>query len=226
MTAPATEAPRLERAQADKAKAKKRALARAAFMREIVRWHWISAAICLIGMILFAVTGFTLNHARQIEAKPQTVSRKGEAPPPVIAAINAARPKAGPLPAEARHWLGKAMKVKVPATAAVEWSDGEAYVALPRPGGDAWVSVDTETGAVEYEATSRGWIAYLNDLHKGRNTGAVWSWFLDIFAAGTIVFCVTGLILLWLHSHARKTTWPYVGLGLLIPFLIALLFIH
>jgi len=32
-------------------------------MRQTVRWHWISAAICLVGMILFAITGVTLNHA-------------------------------------------------------------------------------------------------------------------------------------------------------------------
>ena len=221
MTAPAADA-----VQAEKARAKKRAQARAAFLRETVRWHWISAAICLIGMILFAVTGFTLNHARQIEAKPVTVTRNGEAPAPVIAAVNGARPAGGALPKPATDWLGKEMKINVPAAASVEWSESEAYVALPRPGGDGWVSIDTATGAVEYESTSRGWIAYLNDLHKGRNTGLVWSWFLDIFAAGTIVFCVTGLILLWLHAHARKTTWPFVGLGLLIPFLIALLFIH
>jgi len=226
LTAPASELPQVDKGQAEKAKAKKRAQARAAFLRETVRWHWISAAICLVGMILFAVTGFTLNHAREIQAKPVTVTRAGEAPAPVVAAINAARPAGGGLPATARDWLGKDMKIKVPAAAAVEWSDGEAYVALPGPGRDGWVSIDTETGAVEYENTSRGWIAYLNDLHKGRNTGVVWSWFLDIFAAGTIVFCVTGLILLWLHSHARKTTWPYVGLGLVIPFLLALLFIH
>ena len=27
--------------------------------------------MCLVGMLLFAVTGFTLNHAGQIEAKPR-----------------------------------------------------------------------------------------------------------------------------------------------------------
>ena len=122
-------------------------------------------------------------------------------------------------------WTSGALGVDISAREA-ELSPGEIYIALPRPGGDAWLSLDRKTGEARYELTDRGWISYLNDLHKGRNTGTVWSWFLDIFAAGTIVFCVTGLILLWLHSHARKTTWPYVGLGLLIPFLIALLFIH
>lgn len=35
------------------------------------QWHWISSALCLVGMLLFSVTGITLNHAGQIESKPQ-----------------------------------------------------------------------------------------------------------------------------------------------------------
>ncbi len=210
---------------AKKAKAKKRAQARAGFLRETVRWHWISAAICLVGIILFAVTGITLNHARQIEAKPATTNREATAPAPVIKALQAAEAAQAPLPDIAQAWLNKDLKLDAPKGAVIEWSDGEAYVALPRPGGDGWVTIDTETGAAEAELTSRGWVSYLNDLHKGRNTGPVWSWFLDIFAAGCIVFCITGLILLWMHAHARKTTWWYVGLGLFIPLVLALHFI-
>ena len=70
-----------------------------------------------------------------------------------------------------------------------EWSKDEVYVALPRPGGDAWLSIDLEGGEVRYERTDRGWISYLNDLHKGRNTGEAWSWFIDIFAVACLVFC-------------------------------------
>jgi len=42
---------------------------------------------------------------------------------------------------------------------------------MPRPGGDAWLSIETDSGVLLYERTERGWISYLNDLHKGRNTG-------------------------------------------------------
>ena len=30
------------------------------WLKQMRQWHWISAAICLIGMLLFAVTGITL----------------------------------------------------------------------------------------------------------------------------------------------------------------------
>ena len=65
--------------------------------------------------------------------------------------------------------------------------------------------------------TDRGWISYLNDLHKGRNTGAAWSLFLDVFAVACVVFCLTGLVLLQLLSNGRPSTWPLVGLGFVIP---------
>lgn len=77
-----------------------------------------------------------------------------------------------------------------------------------------------------YELTDRGWISYLNDLHKGRNAGQVWRLFIDLFAAACFIFCVTGLLLLNLHARHRPMTWPAVGLGLVIPALLALFFIH
>lgn len=208
-----------------RARAKKRAQARARFLREVLRWHWISAAICLVGMLLFAVTGITLNHAADIKADPKTITREGDLPPGLLPALKAAEAGQGELPAATRAWLADEMKVKAPG-GPVEWSPGEAYVALPGPGADGWVTIDTGTGAVAYERTERGWIAYLNDLHKGRNTGPAWSWFIDVFSVGAIVFCLTGLLLLQLHAHARKSTWPLVGLGLLIPLLLALFLIH
>ena len=57
-------------------------------------------------------------------------------------------------------------------------------------------------------------------------SGVVWFWFIDVFAVACVIFAVTGLALLWLHARGRPSTWPIVGLGLLIPVVIALLFIH
>lgn len=226
MSAPQATAIRSPADEAARAAAKRKAQRRAAFLRQMVQWHWISAAICLIGMLMFAVTGITLNHAGSIQAQPKTVHHQGVLPAEPLKALAAAEAAKGPLPEPVRAWAADALKAKIPARAAVEWNDGEAYIALPRPGGDGWVSIDTATGDAEAEFTTRGAIAYLNDLHKGRNTGPAWSLFIDIFAAGCVVFCVTGLLLLQLHAHGRKLTWPLVGLGLIAPLLLALFLIH
>lgn len=188
------------------------------------QWHWISSALCLAGMLLFAVTGITLNHAAQIESRAQVENRTAQLPEALHAALRAEIPEAG-LPGTLQDWLEDELDLRLAGREA-EWSDGELYIGLPRPGGDAWLSLDLESGALEYEDTDRGWIAYLNDLHKGRHAGTAWSWFIDIFAAVCVIFSVSGLLLLQRQAQARPTTWPLTGLGLLLPLLLALLFIH
>jgi len=199
---------------------------RAWWMKQIRTWHWISGALCLVAMLLFAVTGITLNHAAQIEGKPQVERRDETAPANVLEALRAGPEKGRTaLPQPVGGWIEGTFSVKT-AGREIEWSDGEAYVSLTRPGGDAWVSIDRDTGETKYESTDRGWIAYLNDLHKGRNTGPAWSWFIDIFAVACVLFCATGLLLLQLYAKGRPSTWPMVGIGLGLPFVLAILFIH
>lgn len=199
---------------------------RSFWLKQLHQWHWISAAVSLAGMLAFAVTGITLNHADRIEAKPVVVDRKATLPPDLLALL-AKGPEEGkrPLPVALEPFLDKAVGADV-AGREGEWSADEVYVALARPGGDAWVSIDRATGAVEHEKTTRGAISLLNDLHKGRNAGAVWGWFIDIFAAACVIFAVTGLILLQFHARARPLTWPLVGLGLAAPIILVILFVH
>ncbi len=195
------------------------------WLKQLHGWHWMSAALSLIGMLLFAVTGITLNHAATINASPTTQERPGQLPVPLIASLAKPASETAPLPAPVAAEIDKQIGLD-PAGKPGEWSDGEVYIALPRPGGDAWVSIDRNSGAIRSEVTERGWISYVNDLHKGRNTGGAWSWFIDIFAGACIVFTLTGLFLLYMHSKPRPLTWPLVGLGLLIPLMIALFLIH
>jgi hypothetical protein len=189
-------------------------------------WHWMSSAVSLIGLLLFAITGFTLNHAADIEGTPVVTQKSAQMPQTLLVRLRAAVPDAekAPLPPAAAEWVEQRFSVE--AASEAEWSEGEVYLPAPRPGGDAWVAIDLATGAAASEVTSRGWISYLNDLHKGRNSGGEWSLFIDIFAFACLLFAITGLVLLWLHSAKRKSTWPLVGMGLAIPAAIAVIFIH
>ena len=204
---------------------------RAYWLKTLHEWHWVSSALCLIGLLLFGITGFTLNHAASIEAKPKVISQTGTIDDDLRAALlkqlPAARAQKGKaeLPAELQGWIRKHWAVDTAGRDA-EWSDDEIYLSLPRPGGDAWLRLNLADGEAEYERTDRGWLSYFNDLHKGRNSGAAWSWFIDIFAAATLVFSITGLFILKMHAGNRPFTWPMVGMGLVIPVLLALLFIH
>ncbi|MNQ17389.1 PepSY-associated TM helix [compost metagenome] len=199
---------------------------RAYWLKTLHQWHWISSALCLLGMLLFAITGLTLNNASHIESKAVVTSRQAHLPEPVRKQLTApSGQKKAPLPPPVARWLDDTFDAGAEGKTA-EWSADEVYLSLPRAGGDAWLSIDLASGDVEYERTDRGWISYLNDLHKGRNTGLAWSWFLDIFAVACLVFSLTGLVLLKMHAGNRGATWPMVGLGVVIPVVLALLFIH
>jgi hypothetical protein len=201
---------------------------RAYWMKTMIQWHWISSAICLIGMLLFTITGITLNHADEIAAEPKVVNANAELPEELrklIADETESSEEAKPLPAELATWLSRQFSTPIGSRKA-EWNTDEIYLSMPGPGVDAWVSIDRESGEVEFERTDRGWIAYFNDLHKGRNTGTMWKWFIDVFAVGTLIFCLTGLALLYLHGRHRAMTWPMVAIGLAIPALIAMMMAH
>ena len=199
---------------------------KAFWLKQLHSWHWISSAISLIGLLLFAFTGITLNHAADVEGSPQTVEKSATLPAALRTQVapDDAPDSKKPLPAPIAAWVEKEIGARSAGHA--EWSADETYLALPRHGGDGWVSIDRQSGQVTSESTSRGWISYLNDLHKGRNTGTAWKWFIDIFAAACFLFAMTGLLLLQLHAAKRPSTWPLVGAGLIIPTVLILLFIH
>lgn len=195
------------------------------YVGSLREWHWISSAVCLIGMLLFAITGITLNHASQINATPKVTTIEAEIPAALVQSIKIPENEKSPLPERLASWLYDNQGIYT-GNKNAEWNEDEIYLSLPRPGGDAWLTIDLTSGALEYELTERGWISYLNDLHKGRNTGTAWSWFLDVFAVFCIIFCITGLLLLKRYASGRPATWPMVGLGLVLPWILILLFIH
>lgn len=194
------------------------------WVKQLHSWHWISAAISLAVMLFFAVTGITLNHAASIPAEPVVTERSARLEPSVLRTLTAKSDDA-PLPAPVAEAVRNAVGLDA-AGKPGEWSDAEVYVALPRPGGDAWVSIDRATRKVSAEVTDRGWISYLNDLHKGRNSGSAWFWFIDLFAVACLLFTITGLFLLQVHARHRRSTWPIVIAGIALPVVLAMIFVH
>jgi hypothetical protein len=180
--------------------------------RTMHSWHWISAAICLAALLLFSITGITLNHASSIGASPEVATGNAQLPAALMTELAGQRDATAPVPAAVVSWIDDEFGVDV-SGASPEWSEEELYLSAPGPGRDAWVSIDRTSGAARFETTDRGWIAYFNDLHKGRNTGLAWTIFIDVVAAACVFFGLTGLVLLWIQARQRTSTWPLVGGG-------------
>lgn len=213
-------------AASEGAPAKQQAKSRAAYLKQLHLWHWVSSAISLVALLMFSVTGLTLNNAGLFESKARVSSGQAQLPDAVLrATVVAAQSEPAELPVSLRQWLRQHWGLKTEGLRP-EWSMDEVYLSLPRPGGDAWLRIALPSGEAEFERSERGAVAYLNDLHKGRHTGPVWSWFIDLFAVASLLFAITGLLILKLHATKRRSVWPLVAAGLLLPVALLLVFVH
>jgi hypothetical protein len=188
-------------------------------------WHWISAAVCFAALTLFTVTGITLNHASSISAEPVVASGDAQLPETLRRLLAAGVAPSTEPPAEIAAWAEDAFKLSL-RDATAEWSEEELYLSAPGPGRDAWVSIDRASGMAKFEKTDRGWLAYFNDLHKGRNTGITWMIFIDVVAVAVLFFSLTGRILLWIQARQRTSTWPLVGGGIALVTALMVFFAH
>jgi len=188
-------------------------------------WHWISAAVCFAALTLFTVTGITLNHASAISAEPAVSTGSAQVPDALRSALAVGAAESARPPADLSAWAEDAFKLSL-RDATAEWSEEELYLSAPGPGRDAWVSIDRATGAAKFEKTDRGWLAYFNDLHKGRNTGITWTIFIDVVAVAVLFFSLTGLVLLWIQARQRTSTWPLVGGGIVLVTALMIFFAH
>lgn len=204
-------------------------MAKASLLKQLYQWHWISSAICLVGILLFSATGITLNHASQIEAQPTTTRQETATPSSINLQLQQVAQQATEqkiLPNNVKKWLINQQGIRLTSESQIEWSAEEVYISLPKAGGDAWARFSLADAQFEYESTSRGLVSLLNDLHKARHTGAVWQWFIDLFAVACLIFSLTGLFILQQHARRRPMVWPLVGAGLIIPALLVVFFVH
>lgn len=201
-------------------------------MGSVRQWHWVSSAVCLGGLLLFAITGITLNHAGLLEGHVRTVTVEASLPTEVADALNNyltdhfdSAGERAELPSVVSQFIhaSSGERVNRGHIRQAQVTDMDIYISLPRAGGDAWLVMDADAAELLYERTDRGFIAYLNDLHKGRHTGLAWSLLMDAIALSCVIFALTGLWLLIRQQRQRPLTWALTTLGLLIPLLIMLL---
>lgn len=189
------------------------------------QWHWISSALILALMLLFAVTGLTLNNPDWFEGEPVTETRDIELSAQLNDALLSHESETA-LGAELAAELANETGVSISSDAAPVIEYEEALFDLSGPGVDASLTVDLTSNIAFYERIDNGIIAKLNDLHKGRDTGFVWGLLIDITAIVSCIFCISGLGLLVLNAKARASTWPLTSLGLIVPLIAYILFVH
>ncbi|MDE3252994.1 MAG: PepSY-associated TM helix domain-containing protein [Bacteroidota bacterium] len=166
-------------------------------------------------VLFFSVTGLTLNHADKFQGGVKTTQAKGKLD---------------------SSWVNSKDTLAIPKLTIVEYfrknypvkgavsdfriDDYQINLAFRAPGYEAAIFIDRVSGNFELTQTSAGWIGFINDLHKGRDTGSTWSWVIDISAVLMVLISLTGIILLLYIKRKRLNGILLVLLGTLLLYLV------
>ena len=91
--------------------------------------------------------------------------------------------------------------------------DAQCTVAFKGPGYVADATIDRATGNYELSETRMGFVAIINDLHKGRDTGSGWSLVIDLSAGLMVVVSLTGMVLIYFVKRKFVSGVVMAGVG-------------
>jgi hypothetical protein len=149
----------------------------------------------LLVMLLFGVTGFTINHEEWFGAtRPRVTETEGETPPQLLAKNDALR--------IVEH-LRNTFRISGAMTDYDE-VDGRLSIAFKEPGQVWEVEIEKSTGRTKVHAEAFNFAAVVNNLHRGRYAGPAWRWVIDLSALFIVLACATGIVL-WLALPRRRT---------------------
>jgi hypothetical protein len=187
-------------------------------MFSFCRWlHiYISCALFLL-LLFFCITGVTLNHP-EWTGSTQTEIQQIALPNAVIFDDDGEyRIKS------IQAYIEQSFNLSSPRSIDIAMDMGEMTFDYPLPAGYAFVTVIIEENIVELEYASNGFLGLLNDLHKGRHSGYVWSLVIDISAILVAFFSLTGVVILLQNAKHRKQAFLVILLGSITPVAIYLL---
>lgn len=183
---------------------------------KVSRWLHIYGSMGSLALVLFfAITGITLNHQDWFADQQVTVERRG--------AMNAAW-----LRTASGEGVDKLQVVEYLRSNAGLWGavgdfriDGtQCEVVFKGPGYSASAVVDRTSGSYDVTESRMGIAAVINDLHKGRDTGRVWSAVIDVSAALLVFIAVSGLVLLYFVHKYRFAGMILLGAGALLSYMV------
>lgn len=164
------------------------------------RWlHVYTSMVALLLTLFFGVTGITLNHPSwTFGADDVRTTAGGTLDFPVTGDDGAVDYLAISEYARSAHDVKGEIS-------SYETVNGEVTIAYRNPGYSADVFVDVDTAAYEVVVDQANWVAVLNDLHKGRDSGSAWRWVIDLSAGFLVVISITGLVMQFCLRKRRRS---------------------
>jgi hypothetical protein len=162
--------------------------------------RWLHLYLSMVGfaiVLFFAATGFTLNHQDWFTQQQRTIQTRGTLDP---------RWMNGPDQQIDKLRIVEHLRAADRIQGALDdfRIDGtQCSVSFKGPGTESDIVIDRASGKYDLTTTRAGFVAILNDLHKGRDTGKVWTRVIDISAILMTSVSLTGIVLvLFLHKRS------------------------
>jgi len=171
--------------------------------------HWgllIHIYVSMAGftlVLLFAITGLTLNHQDFGLSNPDITTKTISLPAELLES---------PDQAAVSSYLQETLGVRSPVTDYRE-DESEIQVIFAAPGKRTLVTISRSERTGEVEAENRGILGRLDDLHKGFDAGTAWYWIIDFSAILLTVSSLTGMVTLFSLRTRRKSGFIVGAIG-------------
>jgi len=158
-------------------------------------------------VLFFSVTGILLNHPEwTFGIEPKTTEARGTLDKALLK---------GP------DWIGIEGVLRrtqgVRGIAGEDESDErEASLRFSAPAYTADVVIDRETGAYTVKTEAQGWLATINDLHRGKDSGRAWAWTIDLSGAFLVLLSLTGIGMVFFLKKVKVKALLTVAVGVVI----------
>ena len=162
-------------------------------------------------LFFFAVTGLTLNHTEWFANQQRTTQSKGSLDSKWLAEPVAKL--------EIVEHLRRVHGVRG-ALSDFRVDDSQCAVSFKSPGSTADTFIDRAAGTYEINETRMGFVAVINDLHKGRDSGKGWSLMIDISAILMTLVSLSGLILILFLQKRRASGLLAAAAGAILCYLV------
>ena len=170
------------------------------------RWLHIYLSMVSFGVVLFfSITGLTLNHPAWFANAVRTRELRGSIKPFMVQGINDSEAAKATLVQTIRaeqHLHGAVDELRI--------EDTQVSFLFRAPGYSADAILDRQSGSYTVTEVRNGFVAVINDLHKGRDSGKGWSILIDVSAIFLTFVSFTGLVILW-FVYKRRASGLIVG---------------
>jgi hypothetical protein len=176
--------------------------------RKLVSWsrtiHIYLSIVLFVVLVFFSITGITLNHVDFFTAEPTITEITVDSLPELPLDSDGLIADSPELELFLLNEFGVERE-----KASLTHDVNLVFVDYRGPGATAFIEIDQDLQKAFGEKSDYGFIAMLNDLHKARDTDALWKWVLDISSILLIFFSIVGFVLLLPNTYRLKRVAAY-----------------